>query len=116
MTNTAELKNTYFVDLDGTLIKKNSGSFSENPEPIQDVVDLVNDEYKKGSFVVITTERPLEMKQKTMQDLRTAGVRYNYLIMGIGTGARIIINDVESKSKEKRALSLNLITDKGLKK
>ncbi len=46
---------TYFVDIDGTLIKYRK--FTEinevPPTPIQSVIDKVNNEYNNGAHVVI---------------------------------------------------------------
>lgn len=109
-------KNTYFVDIDGTLVKYRTFDklITEPSVPITDVINLVNEEYEKGNHIVLTSARPISMKEFTMREMRSLGVKYNYLILGIGRGKRFLIND-KSETGEKKAYALNLDRDKGLK-
>ena len=110
-------KNTYFFDIDGTIVKyRDFEDFDTIPvEPIPDVVEFINQEYAKGHFIVLTTARPITMKQFTMAEMRSIGLKYNYLLLGIGRGPRFLIND-KSRSGERKAFSLNLERDGGLNK
>ena len=108
---------TYFVDIDGTLIKYRK--FTEinevPPTPIQSVIDKVNNEHDKGAHIVITTARPAELELFTKQELEKIGVKYHQLIMGIGRGTRYIINDRDPEAPEvDRAVGINLNRNKGL--
>jgi hypothetical protein len=109
---------TYFVDIDGTIIKYRPFALilTLEPEPIQDVIDKINKEYDKGSHIVVTTARPENLKSLTKKELKKVGLKYNQLVMGIGRGTRYVINDSDpEKAKEKRAIGINLIRNKGLK-
>jgi len=108
---------TYFVDIDGTLIKYRK--FTEineiPPTPIQSVIDKVNNEYDNGAHIVITTTRPAELELFTKQELEKIGVKYHQLIMGIGRGTRYIINDKDPEAPEvDRAVGINLNRNEGL--
>lgn len=108
---------TYFVDIDGTLVKYRK--FTEinevPPTPIQSVIDKVNSEYDNGAHVVITTARPSEYELFTKQELEKIGVKYHQLIMGIGRGTRYIINDRDPEAPEvDRAVGINLNRNQGL--
>jgi histidinol phosphatase-like enzyme len=108
---------TYFVDIDGTLIKYRK--FTEinevPPTPIQSVIDKVNDEYNNGAYVVITTARPIELELFTKQELEKIGIKYHQLVMGIGRGTRYIINDKDPEAPEvDRAVGINLNRNEGL--
>lgn len=108
---------TYFVDIDGTLIKYRTFDTLQSiePEPIQSVIDLVNKEYGKGAHVVITTARPPELETFTKQELEKIGVKYHQIIFGIGRGTRYIINDKDPEYPDtKRAVGINLTRNKGL--
>lgn len=113
------LKNpTLFVDIDGTLVKYRK--FSELHEsvltPIQDVIDYVNSHHDNGSVVVITTARPESYRLFTKQELEKIGVRYSQLIMEMGRGTRVILNDIDPDNQElPRAIGINLERDGGLK-
>jgi hypothetical protein len=109
---------TLFVDIDGTLVKyrKFSELIGSIPHPIQDVIDYVNDHYNSGSVIIITTARPSSYELMTKQELDTIGVRYSQLIMEMGRGTRVILNDVDPENPElPRAIGINLERDGGLK-
>ena len=109
---------TLFVDIDGTLVKYRK--FSELAEstltPIQDVIDYVNNHHDAGSVVIITTARPESYRLFTKQELEKLGVKYSQLIMEMGRGTRVILNDIDPENPElPRAIGINLQRDEGLK-
>ena len=108
---------TYFVDIDGTLIKYRK--FAElkfkEPQPIKSVLDFVNKVYDEGGHIVFTTARPIELEVFTKQELENIGVKYHQIIFGIGRGTRYLINDKDPENPDTdRAIGINLIRDKGL--
>lgn len=108
---------TYFVDIDGTLIKYRK--FDQlgiiGPEPIQTVIDKVNSEYDSGSHIVITTARPSELELLTKRELELIGVKYHQIIFGIGRGTRYIINDRDPEEPTTdRAVGINLNRNEGI--
>jgi hypothetical protein len=109
---------TYFVDIDGTLVKYRK--FSELSQsvltPIQDVIDFVNKSYDEGCHIVITTARPQAYELFTKQELEKVGVKYHQIVMGIGRGTRVVLNDKDPDMPElPRAWGINFVRDKGLK-
>lgn len=109
---------TFFVDIDGTLVKyRNFKDLSTAKlEPIQEVVDFINKSYNEGSHIVITTARPEEYRLFTKQELNDIGVKYHQIIMGLGRGTRIVINDKDpDKPNIDRAVGLNLTRNEGFK-
>ena len=119
MTNMNKIvKNpTLFVDIDGTIVKYRK--FSELSEstltPIQDVIDFVNGHYDAGSVIVITTARPESYRLFTIEELEKVGIKYNQIIMDMGRGTRVILNDIDPKNPElPRAIGINLQRDGGL--
>ncbi len=108
---------TYFVDIDGTLIKyrKFTELHSTPPEPIQSVIDKVNNEYDNGAHIVITSARPSELELFTKQELEKLGVKYHQIIFGIGRGTRYIINDRDPEQPDvDRAVGINLNRNQGI--
>jgi hypothetical protein len=108
---------TLFVDIDGTIVKYRK--FSELSEstltPIQDVIDFVNGHYDAGSVIVITTARPESYRLFTIEELEKIGIKYNQIIMDMGRGTRVILNDIDPKNPElPRAIGINLQRDGGL--
>lgn len=108
---------TLFVDIDGTLVKYRK--FSELAEsvltPIQDVIDFVNDHFKNGAVIIITTARPESYRELTEHELNRLGVKYNQIVMNCGRGTRVILNDIDPDKPElPRAIGINLERDGGL--
>jgi len=107
---------TFFVDIDGTLVKYRKFAELENStlEPIQDVVDTINDYYEKGAHIVITSARPDSYELFTKQELETIGVKYHQIILGLGRGTRVVINDNDPQNPEiSRSLGVNLNRNMG---
>ena len=109
---------TLFVDIDGTIIKyRNFNELGDylSAEPIQDVIDFINDHYDSGSVIIITTARPSDYEILTKQELEKVGIKYHQIVMNCGRGTRVVLNDIDPKSPEiKRAIGLNLQRNGGL--
>jgi len=109
---------TFFVDIDGTIVKyrKFSELSSSELTPIQDVIDFINKSYDEGAHIVITTARPPQYELFTKQELEKLGVKYHQMIMGIGRGTRVVLNDKDPEMPDlPRAWGINFIRDQGLK-
>jgi hypothetical protein len=108
---------TLFVDIDGTIIKYRKFSELEEsiPEPIQDVIDYINEYHLNGAIIIITTARPEKYRLFTEEELTTIGIKWNQLVMDCGRGTRVVLNDIDPKSPEiKRAVGINLVRNGGL--
>lgn len=109
---------TFFVDIDGTLVKyrKFEELSTAKLEPIQEVVDFINKSYDEGCHIVITTARTEPYRLFTKQELEKIGLKYHQIIMGLGRGTRIVINDKDPDKPElDRAVGLNLTRNEGFK-
>lgn len=84
---------TYFVDIDGTIVKYRQFDklLQTKAEPIQEVIDNINEEYDKGSHIVVTSARPIEYLDFTKKELKP------------------------ENPTVKRAVGINLMRDKGYK-
>lgn len=108
---------TYFVDIDGTIFKYRN--FNElghtKPEPIQDVIDYVNNEFDNGAIIIITTARPESYRLLTEHELNMLNVRHHKILMSCGRGSRIVLNDLDPNNLEiPRAVGINLKRNEGL--
>jgi hypothetical protein len=54
------------------------------------------------------------MRKSTEAQLRRAGIIYDKLIMGIGGGARVLINDLKPDRPGDTATAINLKRDTGV--
>ena len=105
-----------FCDIDGTLIKYRefSNYKSSKAEPINSTVKEINRAFNKGHNIILTTGRKEGMRKSTEDQLRRAGIIYDMLIMGIGGGSRVLINDLKPDRPGETAIAINLIRDSGV--
>ncbi|MAF24437.1 hypothetical protein CL634_02525 [bacterium] len=111
------MKKTIFLDIDGTLLK-HTGSltsifFDNDPETLDGAIEKINEWEARGYNIILTTGRKECMRELTRQQLSKAGIFYDQLIMGIGGGARYIINDKKPDGR-KTAFSINLDRNYGI--
>ena len=107
---------TFFVDIDGTLVvyRKFSELATSKLEPITEVIDYVNNHYNSGSVIIITTARPENYRDYTINELKSIGVKYHQLVMDCGRGTRVILNDKDPENPElDRAMGINLTRNMG---
>ena len=84
-----------FCDIDGTLIKYREFSTykSTKAEPIKNTIKEINRAFNKGHNVILTTARPEYLRFHTLRELNKLNIQYHMLLMSIGRGPRILIND-----------------------
>ena len=108
---------TFFVDIDGTIVKyrKFTELSTAKLEPIQDVIDYLNNHYQSGSIIIITTGRPDTYREFTIEELRKIGLNYHQLVMDLGRGTRVIFNDKDPDASHiERAVGFNFTRNNGL--
>ena len=88
---------TIFCDLDGTLWEQ--GDPTEiakpgyQPKIIHGTVDKVREWDSKGYKIILTTGRKESLRDVTVKQLSYAGIVYDQLVMGLGGGDRVLINN-----------------------
>jgi hypothetical protein len=89
---------TIFCDLDGTLWEQ--GDPTEiakpgyQPKIIYGTVGKIREWDSKGYKIILTTGRKESLREVTVKQLSYAGIVYDQLVMGIGGGSRVLINDL----------------------
>ena len=88
---------TIFCDIDGTLVKHRSPientSTSKRLEILPGTLEKLLEWDSKGYNIILVTGRKESMREITIKQLTEAGIIFDKLVMGIGGGKRIIIND-----------------------
>ena len=109
-------KNTYFVDIDGTILKyrKFETYESSKAEPIDSTVEYLNRVSEEGHMIVLTTARPEYLRDHTVVELHENYIPYDRLIMGIERGPRYLINDMDPNNPGERAIAINVERNKGI--
>lgn len=87
---------TWFVDIDGTLIKHGgnlSNMILNPPELIDGTLQKLQEWNLNGDTIILTTGRPESCREVTEKQLRNLGIFYDRLLMSIGVGLRVVVND-----------------------
>ena len=111
-----EKKNTYFVDIDGTIFvyRKFETYKSSEAQVIKSSKQFLQKVRDEGHMIVLTTARPEELREHTIYELTKNGIPYDKLIMGIERGPRYLINDRDPNNPGERAIAINVQRDGGI--
>lgn len=107
---------TIFCDIDGTLVEHQSPSdnaIGKRLKLLNGTIEKITEWDKKGYHIILTTGRKESLRKVTEQQLSEVGIFYDELIMGIGGGARILINDMKENGTT-TAESYNLKRNVGI--
>ena len=108
MSGLENLNKTWFVDIDGTLfvhrsneeldemIEKHEMESHLQEAPIQEAIDFINNLPKKDR-VLLTTARESRHLPHTLRALYHHEDRFDQIIDGLGSGPRIVVNDIKPK-------------------
>ena len=109
---------TIICDIDGTLIKHQPPNVSANssyiPELLDGSIEKLNEWERKGYNLILLTGRKESMRTVTEKQLTMLGIYYDQLVMGVGGGARYLINDSKPDGEE-AAFAINIIRNTGVK-
>jgi len=105
-----------FVDIDGTIAKHQTTeeAVARPLELLPGTAEIWADWIRRGFKVVVTTGRRESLRAVTEEGLRLAGLQYDLLLMGCGTGPRILYNDLKPGDRREMAVGVNLERDGGL--
>tara|TARA_A100001015_G_scaffold281215_1_gene344259 strand:- start:621 stop:983 length:363 start_codon:yes stop_codon:yes gene_type:complete len=108
---------TIICDIDGTLIEHYGNAYQQltrTPEILPGVLKKFEDWDRKGYNIILITGRRENWRKETEKQLVSLGIFYDQLIMGVGGGPRILINDFKPNSKEPTAIAHCLDRNSGM--
>jgi len=108
---------TIFCDIDGTIFKHKGDiikNILEPPEILNGVIDKFKEWDKNNYKIILTTGRKESSREQTIEQLKSLGILYDELIMGLPNGDRILINDKKDKGIDNTAYSYNLVRNRGM--
>lgn len=109
---------TLFIDIDGTLLKHHEIANQQahiNPELLPGVLEKFEEWDRNGYNIILITGRRESERKLTEEQLNNIGIVYDKLIMGIGGGDRIIINDTKPNSDKPTAYGITVKRNEGIK-
>lgn len=107
------LPKTWFIDFDGTLVHHKS-HHSDEDFILEGTKDFFKENVEEEDIVVITTAREHFHKERIEKFLEKNEIKYNLVLCGLNSGARILINDKKPDGTI-TAYAYNLERDKGIK-
>ena len=112
---------TIFCDIDGTLCeypysgtKDGNYNMDCDMKPLSGTIKKLWEWDKAGHMIILTTGRKEGIRKSTEKQLRRAGIIYDKLIMCIGGGTRVLINDLKPDRPGETAIAINLKRDTGV--
>jgi FMN phosphatase YigB (HAD superfamily) len=108
---------TIICDIDGTLVRHFppfiSSRLDTKLELLPGTLEKLSEWDYKGYNIILLTGRRESMREVTEKQLAELGIFYDQLIMGIGGGPRILINDNKPNGVE-TAFAINIERNKGI--
>ena len=109
---------TIFCDIDGTLVKKDDPIDNQYPNHKLTLLAGTATELMKwdqnGAYIILTTGRKESFREVTIKQLAEVGIFYDHLLMGIGGGTRILINDLKENSSKRTAIGITVERNEGI--
>ena len=104
------LPKTWFVDIDGTLVKHNGYKIDGNDTMLDGAKEYMA-QIPAEDKVILTTSRTDEYREQTLAFLKDNGVRFDDVIFNLPMGERIVMNDRKPSGLE-MSVAINLDRDK----
>jgi FMN phosphatase YigB (HAD superfamily) len=111
---------TIICDIDGTLIVHDGGprnQFTKDAIILNGVIDKFEEWDLKGYRIILLTGRKESMRKRTEEQLHSCGIFYDKLIMGVGGGQRVLINDLKPNPEDPNnptAIAINVNRNEGI--
>ena len=110
---------TIICDIDGVLLKHQNKGLSDQligePPLLNQTIEKLTEWDSKGYNIILITGRRESHRNITEKYLTSIGIFYDTLIMGVGGGDRVIINDRKPNSERNTAYAINLNRNEGIK-
>ena len=110
---------TIFCDIDGTLVEHATPYLASQPTHSLNILDGTIEKLlewdRLGYNIILTTGRKESLRAQTECQLSRVGIFYDKLIMGIGGGERVLINDLKPNSDRETATAICLKRNEGIK-
>jgi hypothetical protein len=107
---------TMFIDIDGCILKHRGNlevQITNPPELLPGVKEKFDQWDRKGYNIILISGRRESSRKITEEQLAQMGIFYDQLILGLGGGDRVIINDKKPNSDSATAFAINLCRNEG---
>lgn len=107
---------TILLDIDGTILKHQGrlDRVLRQTELLPGTLEKLHEWDQRGYHLILLTGRRESQRAETERQLAALGIYYDHLIMGLGGGVRVLINDAKPGSEEATAIAITLPRDQGV--
>ncbi len=112
-----ERPKTIFCDIDGTLWNHVGGVCEQviaEHKLLPNTKNAIDKWDRNGYKIILTTGRKESLRNKTEFELQRLGIVYDQLIMGLGGGVRVLINDRKPNGDFNTCFAVNVVRNKGI--
>jgi hypothetical protein len=88
------LGHTWFIDIDGTIVKHN-GYIIDGHDTLLPGVKKFFKSIPQGDKIILASSRKNKYKKSTLAFLKTNGIRFDKVIFDLPYGERVLINDAK---------------------
>ncbi|MBE6447949.1 MAG: hypothetical protein E7018_01445 [Alphaproteobacteria bacterium] len=110
---------TYFVDIDGVLMKNcgkyGSRNWYNNTETLPENMKVIRELQDYGAQIVITTSRPEEFRTDLEKILNENGIKPYAILMGMNHAARVVVNDFAPTNPYPSGIAITLPRNSNIK-
>jgi hydroxymethylpyrimidine pyrophosphatase-like HAD family hydrolase len=109
---------TIILDIDGTLVEHAPPNIAQRDNHAMILLDGTIEKLiewdRLGYNIILLTGRRESLRRQTERQLEEVGIFYDQLVMGVGGGCRILINDKKSTG-EITSIAFNPERNEGIK-
>lgn len=111
------MRKTIICDIDGTIFKHSGGQFTQFSKNIE-LLPGVEEKFAlwgtKGYSIILISARRESDRDITKKQLSDFGIFYDKLVLGVGGGERVLINDLKPGIEHNTASAFNVERNEGL--
>lgn len=108
---------TIISDIDGVLFKHWGDICKQHlkkPVVLKGVKEKIREWDLEGCHIILMTGRRESVRKETEKQLSSSGILYDNLIMNVGGGVRVLINDKKLDKKDDTAIAICVERNKGV--
>ncbi len=108
---------TIICDIDGVLFKHQGDICKQhlgNPIILKGTKEKIREWDLEGCHIILVTGRRESVRKETEKQLSKSRIIYDDLIMNVGSGVRVLINDRKSDKKDDTAIAICVERNKGI--
>ena len=106
------LPKTWIIDFDGTIVIHNGHLYDGTDSILQGSLEFIR-KIPATDVIIILTARTEDYRTQTVRFLEKYGIRYDYILFGMPTGERVLIND-KKPSGLITAFAINVVRNEGI--